>query len=103
MTPPTPPKPPPSSGCTSSSTSPAPAAGSTIPAALSSSPDDGWLRADTGEIRRGPYRILKWYIGRAHQPPAPVYQAFHRFAFLGTFPRAEDACAHCAQHEARHA
>lgn len=105
------PKPPCSSGCTISSTPPAPAAASTTTAAPAipdfrapdSAPASGWERGCDDSIQRGPYRVLKWYLGRPQQSPVPVYQAFHRFAFLGTFPSAAAARACCQQHEADHA
>lgn len=94
--------PPCSSGCTSSSTPPAAADASTTPAAPPLAPHaEGWERRGYGEIGRGPYRIARAYVARPQQALAPVFHAFHRFAFLGTFPGADEAKAFCHDHQER--
>jgi len=62
-----------------------------------------WARVRGDEITRGPYRISKAYVSRPHLDVLPIYHAFHRFAFLGSFPGADEAKAYCDQHEALHA
>lgn len=62
-----------------------------------------WARLRGDEIGRGAYRISKSFIGRPHLEVRPVYHAFHRFAFLGSFPEAAEAKAYCDQHEKSHA
>lgn len=102
------PNPPSSFGCTTSSTPPAPAAASTTPAAPatpgSPPPDshaaDAWRRTGPDLLDHGPYRISKSFVARRHIGVSPVYHCFHRFAFLGACPSADDAMALCHQHQA---
>lgn len=67
----------------------------------SSPAEDGWTRSGADEIRRGLYRIGKAYVARKLHEPSPIYHAFHVHAFLGAFPSADDAKAHCHRHEAQ--
>ena len=76
-----------------------PSARQSIP--TSSPAEDGWQRSGVDEIRRGLYRIGKAYVARKLHEPSPIYHAFHIHAFLGAFPSADDAKAHCHPHEAQ--